>query len=364
MRRRQGRVNRWVLVGLALIALGSFYVVTRTTRTIRSRGFEAKQTAARLAAQALKAVGQYQQQLGVPVDSVNDPNETGLIGLQFSQLTYGRSDLSAALTTTNPNFAAALVEMLLRAGARAGDTVGVSWDGTYPALNIEFLAACQALRLVPVIVTAQSAGMWGANYPGLSWLDIERLLVRQGIWNYRSQLATLGGEDDNGRGLSPEGRDLLAIAAESAGVRLVEPESLADGVALRTAVYCRPRVFVSLGRAVVDIGDPLARVPSGLISGRLRRDRYQGLIGRMRQQNVPVIHIANPNRIALDYRLPIAPVPLPEPGRGRLFFERRYSVPLAAAFALLLAVLLFLVVRYDIESYFGVKREPTEKEAV
>ncbi len=37
--------------------------------------------------------------------------------------------------------------------------------------------------------------------------------------------------------------------------------------------------------------------------------------------------------VAVDYRLPVAPVPLPELGHGRLFFERRYSVPLAALFA-------------------------------
>jgi poly-gamma-glutamate system protein len=209
VRLRHGKVNRWVLVVLAVVALACFAAVTRTMRPRRSRAFEAKLASSQLARQALAAVAEHRRQTGVPIDSVNDPNGTGLVGLQYSLLTYGRSDLSDALTTTNPNFSAALVELLGRAGVRPGDTIGISWDGTYPALNIELLAAARTLRLEPVIVTALSAGMWGANYPGLTWIDLEGLLVRAGFWQYRTRVATLGGEDDNGRGLSPEGRAVL-----------------------------------------------------------------------------------------------------------------------------------------------------------
>jgi poly-gamma-glutamate system protein len=364
MRLRQGKVNRWVLVGLAAVALLCFFTVTRTMHTVRSRQFDAKLAAAQLAQQALQAAGEYRLEAGVPIDSVNDPNGTGLVGLQYSLLTYGRSDLSDALTTTNPNFAAALVELLGRAGAHAGDTIAVSWDGTYPALNIELLAAAQATKLEPIIVSVQSAASWGANYPGYSWLDIERMLGRDGVWDYRSRMATLGGDDDNGRGLSPEGRASLAAAAESAGVALLAASSLDDAIQQRLRAYGRPKVFVSIGRAVADIGDPLAKVPSRLIADRTRHNQYKGLIGAMRQRGVPVIHIANPSQVAVEYRLPVAPVPLPELGKGRLFFERRYSVPLAALFALLVAALLLVVVRYDVESYLGVKREDAEKEAV
>ena len=115
---------------------------------------------------------------------------------------------------------------------------------------------------------------------------------------------------------------------------------------------------------MVDAGDPLAKVPSRVIADRVRRNPYRGLIGAVRQGGVPVIHIGNPSQVALDYHLPVAPVPMPELGKGRLFFERRYSAVLAAVLAVLLAFLLFLVVRYNIESYFGAKVVPGEKEAV
>jgi len=364
VRRRQGKVNRWALVGLALLALGALLVENRTLHARRTRWFELKWASAQLAQEALRTVTQFRAGRNVPIDTVNDPNRTGLIGLQFSLLTYGRSDLSDALTTTNPNFSAALVEMVTRAGVRPGDTIGVSWDGTYPALNIQLLAVAQTMRLVPVIVTAQSAGMWGANYPGLSWLEMEKVLVNAGLWKYRSRLATLGGQADGGQGLAPEGRALLEQVAESAGVECFVPASLEQGTLKRLELFQSCRALVSIGRSVADAGAPDARIPSKVLTRRSARIPAQGLIGRMLEKRIPVIHIANPSQVALDYHLPVAPVPLPELGKGRLFLERRYSPVVAGILVLLLLAALGLVVRYDIESYLGVKREGIEEEAV
>ena len=364
MRRRQGKVNRWVLVALAGVSVLFFIAVNRSVRPVRSRLYDTKLASARLAAQAFAAVRDYRQQLGTPIDSVNDPNGTGLVGLLYSQTTDGRSDLSDALATTNPNFAAALVEMLHRAGVRPGDSIGVSWDGTYPALNIELLAVARTMNLRPVIVTAQSAGSWGANYPGLAWLDIERLLVRAGLWNYRSAWATLGGENDAGQGLSPEGRAILAAAADSSGVPVVTPSVLADGIGRRAEAFRGVRALVSFGRSMADIGDARARVPSRVLAGRPARNGKAGAIRAILEQGIPVVRISNPSQVAIDFHLPVSPRRMPEIGKGRLYLERRYSVVLSAVASLLLLVLLGLVVRYDLEWYLGVREEMGDKEAV
>jgi hypothetical protein len=47
-----------------------------------------------------------------------------------------------------------------------------------------------------------------------------------------------------------------------------------------------------------------------------------------------------------------------------LFRERRYSVVLSAVLAAVLLVLLWLVVRYDIEWYLGAGRHRPDEEAV
>jgi poly-gamma-glutamate system protein len=357
-------VNRWLLVALAVVAVAMFAALTRTARRVRSPLYEVKLAAARLAEQAFTRVREERDRLGVPVDSVNDPNRTGLVGLHSSALTSGRSDLSDALTTTNPNFAAALVEMLWKAGARRGDSIAASWDGTYPALNIGLLAAAKTLDLALVATTAQSSGAWGANCPGLSWLDIERLLAGSGLWTYRSQLASLGGGDDNGRGLPPDGRALLAAAAESAGVPLVTTDSLPAAVAGRVAIMERCRLLVAVGRAAVNSGDPAARIPSGVLRRRSAGMPAAGLVGTMLGRHKAVIHLANPSEVAISYELPVAPVPLPPSGAGRLFHERRLSVVVAAVFAVLLLALLAFVVRYDVESYLGAPADAEEREAV
>lgn len=363
MRRRQGKVDRSALLLLALVSVLLFMAELRTARYRRSRFYDVKLASAKLAAQAFAAVQEYRAELGVPIDSVNDPSGSGLVGLQYSALTFGRSDLSDALTTLNPNFAAALVEMLRQAKVKSGDTIGLSWDGTYPALNVQLLAVAKSMGLVPIIVTAQSAANWGANYPGLSWLDIERVLRERGFWDYRSRLATLGGEADNGRGLSPEGRELLARAARTAGVELFNPDSLAEGIDRRDELFSRVRALVSVGRATADVGRPNAILPSRVLT-RLPRRGAAGTIGWMLQRRVPVIRVRDPGRVALDFRLPLAPVRIPEPGTGRLYSEMRYSAWLALILALMMLGLTFIVVRYDIESYLGARRDISEKEAV
>lgn len=364
MRRRQGRVNRWVLVLLAVLALLAYWFESRSQQPRRARWFEEKLASAQLASRALSTLGQLRARLGIPIDTVNDPNRTGLIGTQFSLVTHGRADLSDALTATNPNFSAALVEMFKHAGARRGDTVAIEWDGTFPALNVQVLAVCKVLGLEPQIATAMSSGMWGADMPGMFWLDCERELRRSGFWHFGSRLATLGGATDDGAGLSPEGRALLSAAAESAGVELFVPGSMAEAVSRREDMQGRIRALVVVGRPAIAFADPLVRVRSGLLHRRTQRMGNEGLIPRALSRRVPVLYLGDPTQVAAEFRLPVAPEPLPEPGRGRLFFERRYSVGLALGLLLLLLGLLFIVVRYDVESYLGARADETDKEAV
>lgn len=357
-------MNRWVLVTLAVLALVFYCVLNQTVHRVRSRQYDAKVASAQLAQRAMDALRQYRDSLGVPIDSVSDPNGTGLIGMHSSPVTWIRSDLSDALTSTNPNMAAAIVEVCRQTGLRTGDSVAVSWDGSYPALNVVILAVLHTLGLVPRIVTAQSSGAWGANYPGFTWLDMESVLCRTGFWNYRSLIATAGAETDDGRGLPPEGRDVLAQTAATNGVRFLVPESLRQGVLERLAVYRGCRALFAVGNVAANSGDPMARLPSGVVRHRTRRVPATGLVGEMLDGRVPVVSISDPSAVAASWRLPVAPVPLPRVGEGRLFVERRYSVALASLFSLMLMATLVLVVRYDVESCLGLGSAEENKEAV
>ena len=90
---------------------------------------------------------------GIFIDQENDPNETGLVGSQFSLITTDEGDLDAKLTTLDPNFAAAMVELLTRANLTSGDTIALMLTGSMPGANMAMLIACKAMDIYPFIIS-------------------------------------------------------------------------------------------------------------------------------------------------------------------------------------------------------------------
>jgi poly-gamma-glutamate system protein len=108
------------------------------------------------------------------VDVVNDPNETALIGQDITPITTDRGYIEAKLTSTNPNFAAVVVDMLKESELEKNDVVAVAFTGSFPGLNIAVHSALQTLKLKPIIITSVGASNWGANDPYYTWLDMEK----------------------------------------------------------------------------------------------------------------------------------------------------------------------------------------------
>ena len=48
--------------------------------------------------------------------------------------------------------------------------------GSFPALNVSLLAACEQMQLRALPITSVGSSMWGANDPAFTWLDMEKLL--------------------------------------------------------------------------------------------------------------------------------------------------------------------------------------------
>ena len=88
---------------------------------------------------------------GVEVDSALDPNRTGLIGEEFTCLTTTVGVLSAKRTSTNPEFAALLVRWLHDLNLEPRARVLVTLSGSFPALGIAAIIACEELNLVPIV---------------------------------------------------------------------------------------------------------------------------------------------------------------------------------------------------------------------
>lgn len=311
-----------------------------------------KRAAAELMQRAMAAVKAEKRTLGIPIDPLLDPNGTGLIGAAYNDITTTRGSLVSKRTSTNPAFAAAVVEMLAQAGARPGDGVAISFSGSFPALNIAVLSAVKVLDLRPAIISSAGASMYGANQPGMTWLDMERVLFEQGLFPYRSLAASLGGIVETGGGLDGTGvaeglaairRNRIPFLEENGG-----PALRAD-IEQRLALFDRvlgrrkPAAFINVGGSLTSLGSGPAvhRLPTGLV-GKLAvsNNPERGILFRMAERDVPVIHLLNIRSIAIRYGIPVDPVPLPEAPLDGTVKKWHYSATLAACGLVLLIGLL------------------------
>ena len=349
--------NNYSLVALALFALLLFYVAQTNYRDIQATWFEEKQIAAFTMDTAIHLIKDEVIALGYTIDKMNDPNETGLIGLNVSSITTSRGTLSERLLTTNPNFAAAILDLLKRANLNEGDYVAVGVTGANPGANLALFAAMETLKLNPVVITSVGAATYGANREMITWLDMERVIYEHGLISFYSQFASLGGTNDLGRGLPPEGRDNIMEAIERNESILIGGETLEENVELRLEAYANSlpegqnyRAFINIGAGVGNVGSLVnARIISTGINRRLgeRTFREPGALMFFAQQNIPIIHIYNINKIVSDYKLPRNLVPMPEPGTGSIFSTRINNIYVAIICWLLLVIAIVVVIFFD-----------------
>jgi len=275
---------------------------------------------------AITAVARYRESAGPPIDESLDPNRTGLIGPEFSPLFTTLGQLEAKRTTTNPDMAGLVVHLLRRAGVSAGDTIAVGCSASFPALMIATLTAAEAMGAHPVTILSLGASAYGATRPDLNLLDIHELLVSEGVLSTAAAAVSLGGTGDVGADFDPAFRESLLRQIAMSGIRLVHEPELRENVARRMAIYDvaaagREAAFVNIGGADANLGtSPLVlRVEPGLTTDlALPPPAQRGVLFEMAARGVPVIHLLNIRGLALRYGLPWDPIPLPEPGSGRL----------------------------------------------
>jgi len=370
---RSGKASKVTLIALALFSVLMFVLAELTATPQKQRSFEKKLQAANLAQLAQQAIKNYSESIGLKTDPENDPYLTGLIGQERTAITTDRGVVTSKILAANPNFAAAFVDLLIDARVKPHDTVAVGMTGSLPGWNIAFLAACKVLNLKPIIITSTGSSDWGANVPGLTWLDMERVLRERGLWDFKSFAASIGGSSDNGRGLSPEGRDLIKEAIARNGVTLIEEDNLEAGINRRMDLYEQARAgmpiacYINIGGGAASLGGKqnAKLIPPGLTKHlAVRNFPIRGVINRMAENGLPVIHLLNVAKLADRYGLPttLADKP-PELGQGKLYFREKYSVTSTAVLTLILGAVLFVFIRVDVKHYVFRRRRPLQIQA-
>jgi poly-gamma-glutamate system protein len=342
-----------IVLGLvSLLALLGFIAVENGKMDVKQEWYSEKLEAAQLSESAENCLKNYRMENGVFIDEVNDPNHTALIGQEYSLITTDQGDLVSKLTATNPNFAAVMVQLLKEAGLNENDNVAVAFSGSFPGLNISVMAAIQTLKLKPVIITSEGASNFGANDPYFTWLDMESILFKSNIFRNRSVAASIGGGHDVGRGLSPEGRELIEKAIERNGVEFINEKYLENSISRRMEIYEKfsqgkpVKAFINVGGGIASLGTTVngQLIPSGLTE-QLPVSNFplRGVIIQMGQKGIPIIHILNVDQLVTKYGLPTNPVPLPDPGEGGIFIQKKYNVITTTVATFILVVVIVLI---------------------
>ncbi len=359
----------FTVVVLAVLAALVYYLAPRIGPTTRAPAYGEKVQAARTMQKAEEAILEARREQAAESQLAHDPAIAAMLGLPTSAITTDAGSLTAKITSTNPNFAALVVDFLRRAGVKRGDAVAVAYTGSFPALDIATIAAVEAVGGEPVIVSSVGASTWGANDPEFTFLDMESLLLDQGIIHHRSVAASVGG-DFRVHPLAPEARTLAQAAVDRNDVSFLNAGGLQESIQQRLQIYDeeaggRPlSAFVNVGGGLSSIGrrqnQPL--FSPGLTIGPERGDiEAEGLLFYMQQRGVPVINLVDVVSLAHRYRFSVSPAALPAIGEGtpwRDWTSLRIRAGVAAAVVLLAAVGLRLLVlspsgQRQFDAYFG-----------
>ena len=300
--------------------------------------------------EAIAVVAGFHRTAGIRIDEALDPNRTGLIGPEYTELFTTLGHLEAKRTTTNPDLAALMGHLLGRAGVAPGDTIAVGASASFPALLIAALTASEALGVHPVVIVSLGSSSYGATRPNLDLLRIYRLLLAAGVISTPPAAISLGGEGDMGADFEPAFREVLLERIRRSGVPLVQEPELRENVARRMAIYFgagevvapgdsapdsqvdapgdsapdsegagarRIAAFVNIGGNEANMGTSpmiLGVAPGLNESLRQPTSAQRGVLYEMSAQGVPVIHLLHVRGLALAHSLPWDPIPLPEPG--------------------------------------------------
>jgi len=285
------------------------------------------QKAARIMEKSISTIREYQKNAGIKKDEIADPNCTGLIGQEYTELTTTLGDLPAKRTTTNPNFAALIVFLLDQLGVSPGNTVAIGCSASFPALMIASLSATQAMDVHPIPIISLGSSSFGANNPEFNLLHIYDLLLEKGIFKTKPAAISLGGEKDIGEEFSSELKNRLVEQIRTSDIPFIYEPNFQKNIEARKKIYqfdpIRGRVvaFINIGGSYINMGQSeraLQLNPGINESGALPQAGESGVIFKMLEKGVPVIHLLYIKGLALKYGLSWDPIPLPGPGEDVL----------------------------------------------
>jgi poly-gamma-glutamate system protein len=315
VRRGLIRVPSWIqtgtgvvlTTGLAVAAVGAAVLPRWLAPRAASTPVELEQAASSAEARWRSAVGAIAAAKGVTPDEA-------LIGGEWTPLVTTLGEVEAKRVSVSPAWPRVLVSEFHRAGLRPGDLVAASFSGSFPGINLAVMSASQAMGLNLAAVSSVTASSFGAADPGFTWPEMEARLVAAGLLRQATVAVSVGGDGDRALDLDEDGRSLAreiaARCARQLQVPLIEPVDFEASVRARLDAYDAARAgrplaaFVNVGGTQAALGRSAAilKVRNGWL-GRAPFDSSpgRGLIARMVERGVPVLHVLNVRDLAVRW---------------------------------------------------------------
>lgn len=371
-------IRRHKLTAIEITALGIIGALVigislSTLKETRVKEYDMLFQAAQKTAEAYSIIKNARIEKKIFIDDIDDPAESGMIGVVSSSITTNVGDLESKQTSVNPNWAAVIIKYLKQAGVKPGDAVAISMTGSFPALNIAALIAVEEYGARPFWLISEGSSAWGANVPGLTWLQMENLLYSHRFLPRTAIAASLGGNNNTGGGMPSEGRDTLRRIIRQSKIPLVEVSPLDSSISVEFALLqkamgnTKPALFINIGGGLASLGtsEVGAILKPGLNSPKLLLDiedePVQGYAALFLRQGIHVLNILDIIPLAKINSLPVAPAVTPPPGSGYLFSAPRYNV---AVNIILLVVFVILIASVSLGFADYIFKNPRKEEMV
>ncbi len=249
----------------------------------------------------------WKETLGINQDESIDPYKTGLIGVEWSAYSTTLGALEAKRAACDPRWAVAASRWLDALGVERGDIVVVLSSSSFPGMILNVLTAIESSGAEAYMILSLGSSTWGANDPRAPWPVMAARLREAGLLRTRPRFLTLGGEGENGGGLSEEAVQDMRALARAEETPLIVKERLDAMIEWKTSLILalRPKAVINIGGGHSSLGggDSSVRFAPGL---HRRPDKHagDGVMARALESGFPVIHILNIKELCAQTKIP------------------------------------------------------------
>lgn len=301
-------MRAFLLLTAAVLSLGGFYTLTAMAVPMGDDAIlsdaRTRYIAAANALHEARLAAVSQETLDELVRS--DPQNTGLVGIEWSSYTTTSGDLGAKRLSTSPEWVEVFIGWYREAGLEAGDRIGIGASGSFPALVLAARIAAESFGLEPMVLASLTSSTWGANVPGFDLWEMEKVLVEGGHLSHSFSLLTLGGDGDKALHLFEEDRDFLfrrlaEVEVETSGELILRPVSTSESIDVRMSLLFPDNgrecaLFVNIGGHAANFGSGVGAlsVPAGLTVPRRQGSLAwagDSVLLRTLKKGVPVVHL-------------------------------------------------------------------------